>query len=226
MQKISFFFMLLVCSIAILATYEALFPLPATTIFVRFLGIIAFFLLCVALMMGPLAVLNLPVFGFLLEPRRAVGILAALFTLLHFALAFWLSLGLQLSELITQLAYALAVPALIVFTAMALTSSNWAVMKIGFKNWKILQRLGYMAFALAFLHFLLKATGLGIRAGNDTFVNLAEVSMIILGVLTIGLQLAGCLVQNSKKAAQQQPAAAGAAIEPKPAARPAAPAPG
>lgn len=199
--------MLLIFGIALLASYQALFPLPANIVFERFFALASFFLLCVVLMMGPLAAINPQIFGFLLEPRRTVGILAAIFFLIHIAFSFLFYLGLQFSQIISQIAYILAAPALLIFTLMALTSTNWAIAKIGYKNWKNLHRLGYIAFALIFAHFLLKATGLGIKINNGTFINLAEVSMIALGLLTIAVQVCGFFFQLGKKTVAPKPAA-------------------
>lgn len=45
--------------------------------------------------------------------------------------------------------------ALPIFLLMALTSTDWAVEKLGGRNWKRLHRLVYIAYPLSILHFLL-----------------------------------------------------------------------
>jgi len=93
-----------------------------------------------------------------LRIRRALGLYAFLFALMH-ALAF---IGLDYAFDFGQLARAIregrrvlaGIAALVVLLPLALTSTNRWVSRLG-KNWKRLHRLVYVAGALAVLHYAL-----------------------------------------------------------------------
>jgi DMSO/TMAO reductase YedYZ heme-binding membrane subunit len=75
---------------------------------------------------------------------------------------------------------------------------------MGFGKWKFVQRFVYLAFILSFLHFVLYTNGLFVPIQNGKiFVNLIEVGLILLGLLTILLQIGGFVktiyLKSSKK---------------------------
>ena len=204
MDKGSFMFLLLFIGFAALATYSAFFPLPTAVVFTRFLGLAGFMVLCVTLSIGPLAALWPGIFAPLLVHRRALGISSFVIVLAHFLLAFILELNSSLTYLLSQLAFQIAAIALAILAVLAAISNDWSVKNI--KSWKTVQRGAYIAFALAFVHFILKANGLFVSAGSKTFVNLGEVVMVAVGIATVALQLAGFYVIGRRKNAAQNQA--------------------
>ncbi len=193
-MKQSYLFLALFAAIALVGAYHALFAVPVAVAFTRFLALSGFLLLCTSLMIGPLAVLWPKGFAPLVEARRAVGVSAFVFVLLHFLLTAAVIFKWQLAPLILSgTPFWAAISATLMLFALTITSTDHAIRFLGASNWKNLQRLAYVAFALSFAHFLLKANGLFANAGGKAFVNLAEVFALALGILTILLQIAGFL---------------------------------
>ncbi len=200
MNRPSMFFLLILAILAAMALYEALFPLPSYIVFTRFFGLGAFFLLCVSLMIGPLAMMNHKEFGPLVEPRRAVGIAAFALVLGHIALAVGVEYGWQLGEMLTLLPIQLSLPAALIMMALAITSSDYAVKAMGPALWKRVQQLNYLVFALSFAHFLLSATGLFASVNGMVFLNLDEAFAVLLGLAVIALQVWGFFHRRRKEA--------------------------
>jgi DMSO/TMAO reductase YedYZ heme-binding membrane subunit len=89
-----------------------------------------------------------------------------------------------------------AVPATVILLILTITSSDFAVKKLGPVWWKRVQQFNYFAFVLVFVHFIQRANGLFVQNGNGTFVNIMEVSLVALGVITIGLQIVGFVTRK------------------------------
>ena len=185
MNKTSFLCLLLLCGIALLGAHSAFSGAGAQTVAIRFLALSGYFLLCVSLIIGPLA-LFFPSLAQLIEPRRAVGLAAFAFVALHVLLASGLYFNWNVAKIVAMAPLAVAVPAAIILLILALTSSNWAIAKMGMNAWKLVQRFVYLAFALVTVHFVLKANGLA--ASN---LNLAEAALLLLAAATVILQAAG-----------------------------------
>ena len=183
MQKNSFLFLIVIAGVALLAAYYAPTTLTASVLMVRFTALAAFFMLCVSLIIGPLAAIDSK-YAPLIEPRRAVGLAAFVFVALHFILVLALYFNWQALELLNYFPIMLAIPAFVILAAMALTSSDFAVQKMGMGKWKILQMFVYPAFVLILAHFVL-------QAGKHNGLNEAELALLALGAVTILLQLYG-----------------------------------
>ena len=95
----------------------------------------------------------------LLRYRRALGLVAFYYVLLHLSVWLWLDRGLDLHAAVQDIlrrpyitigmaAFALLVP-------LALTSTNWSIRKLGGKAWSKLHKLVYPAIALGALHFIM-----------------------------------------------------------------------
>ncbi len=205
MQKSSFLFLLILAGVALIGAYQALSDNASSVAIVRFLALSAFFLLCVSLMIGPLAVLRGPIFAQLIEPRRAVGVAAFVFAALHSSLVLSLYFNWNIGNVISMLPLAIAIPAYVILLAMALTSTDWAVAKLGLAKWKTLHRFVYIAFILIFAHFILKSNGLYSRGSASVPLNIAEVALVLLGIATVILQVAGFFIFSKRKAASVQP---------------------
>jgi|WetSurMetagenome_2_1015567.scaffolds.fasta_scaffold55722_3 DMSO/TMAO reductase YedYZ heme-binding membrane subunit len=200
MQKSSWLFLLLICAVALLGAYQALFPIPASTSYIRFFALSAYLLLCVSLMIGPLTVLYPQTFAQTVEPRRAVGIACFVFAILHGILVIWLKWDWGLAPLLVSLGSLATIPATLILLALTLTSSDYAIKKMGPALWKNVQRFNYLAFAFSSVHFILLANGLFVQVNGKTFVNIAEVALLLLGIATIGLQLAGFFSRRKRMA--------------------------
>lgn len=200
MKKSHALFLLLTFATVALCVYEAMFPLPASTAFINFLGLEAFMLLCVSLLLGPIAVIDRS-YAQLTGQRRAIGLSAFILTFGHIFLAAAMQFGWQFPEMFSRLFIQLAIPAALIFVVLTVTSSDYAIRRLGPKTWKGVQKLNYIAFVLSFAHFLLAARGLFVPVSNLVFVNIAEVFAILLGVAVIILQACGFAMRraNEKK---------------------------
>lgn len=92
--------------------------------------------------------------------RRSLGVVGAFFIFLHvlgalnFMLAWDASLVfVALNPFQNPLIFGML--ALPIFAIMALTSTDWAVGRLGFNRWKSVHRLVYVGYLLAVFHFLL-----------------------------------------------------------------------
>ncbi len=205
MQKSSFLFLLIIAGVALIGAYQALVPVQAGVpqAIIRFLALSAFFLLCVSLLIGPLAVLWPQKFVSLIEPRRAVGIAAFVFGTLHVFLAISIYFDWDIGAILTFMPLVIAIPAFFIMLALTLTACDFAVKKLGMANWKTIQRFAYLAFILLFAHFLLQATGLYSKDGKPVTLNIAELALVLLGIATIILQIVGFVTFRKRQAASK-----------------------
>lgn len=94
-----------------------------------------------------------------LHARRAIGVLAFYYAFLHACISFFGQLGgfpgIKYYNDRYGLALILGMFALAILFVMAVTSLDWAVDKLGFKNWKLLHRLVYLAGLAILLHIVL-----------------------------------------------------------------------
>ncbi len=94
-----------------------------------------------------------------LKARRAIGVSAFYFALLHSLFAFFGVLGgfkgLGFLDARFIFAIALSFVALIILSLMAATSFDFVITKMTFKRWKILHRLVYIAGIFVLIHALL-----------------------------------------------------------------------
>ncbi|MFA6064238.1 MAG: ferric reductase-like transmembrane domain-containing protein [archaeon] len=184
--------------LALLLIYSFLFPLPPQTILIRYFALAGFFLLCVTLLIGPTFVCVGNICGPLIKHRRRIGVLSFVFVAIHFFLVLIYSYNLNLTPIFTSIWIFIAAPALIILFILAITSVNKVIQVFGFSSWKLLQRLVYVAFILSFLHFIFNIHDAFLPLQNgSTFVNIAEVFLILLGICTILFQVLGFLKKIS-----------------------------
>lgn len=124
-------------------------------------GFVSLFLLYMAILASPLTKVfpRLPAKAAYLHARRAIGVSAFYYALLHVMITFFAQLGGFDGIKYLNQTYAVSllggVFTLGVLFVMAATSLDWAVEKMGFKNWKLLHRLVYLASLALLLHVLL-----------------------------------------------------------------------
>jgi DMSO/TMAO reductase YedYZ heme-binding membrane subunit len=209
MQKPSWLFLLLLCGVALIGAYQSFFQIDAMTSAVRFFALAGYFLLCVSLIIGPLVVLWPKEYAQLVEPRRAVGIACFVFVLVHALLVLGPRWGWDFGPLLSGPGSIATIPATLILLALALTSSDYAIRLMGPALWKNVQRFNYLAFAFSTVHFVFLANGLFVQVNGRTFVNIAEVALLALGLATVALQAAGFVAFRKRsaaaKAAQKPP---------------------
>ncbi len=153
---------------------------------IRSFGWLAILLLHVILIIGPLARLN-PKFNIVLYNRRHLGVIMFLMALIHgaFSILQFHSLGnmnaIQ-SVFLSNLRYSsimyfpfqtLGFIGLLILALMATSSHDFWLKNLGYKTWKALHMLVYVAYALLIMHIVLG----GLQ--NET-------SPVIFGILVLG----------------------------------------
>src|SRR5262245_41110457 len=92
--------------------------------------------------------------------RRMLGLFAFFYAFLHFATYALLDQRLSLSAIfadVTKRPFIIAgFAAFVILVPLAATSTAGAVRRLGFRRWKRLQRLAYVAGILAVIHFVLR----------------------------------------------------------------------
>jgi sulfoxide reductase heme-binding subunit YedZ len=120
-------------------------------------GVISIIFLYVALITSPLS----KMFGkerlaHLLFARRAIGVSAAYFALLHFGVALWGQLGgpsrLELLPPIFKWSLGMGIITLVILLMMAATSIDKVIAFMTLRRWKWLHRLVYLCVLLLILH--------------------------------------------------------------------------
>lgn len=95
----------------------------------------------------------------LLRYRRAVGLVAFYYILLHLSVWIWLDRGLDLHaalmDILRRPYITIGMAAFAILVPLALTSNNWSIRKMGGKAWARLHKLVYLAIALGALHFIM-----------------------------------------------------------------------
>ncbi len=124
----------------------------------------ALFFLYITLLATPLTRYfpMLPYRGEYIKARRALGVSACYFALLHASSAFFFNLGgfAGLSFLSNKyiVALSLSFTALLILLILAATANDKAIEKLGFARWKAIHRLVYLAGILTLIHAVMLGT--------------------------------------------------------------------
>ncbi|MCR4335204.1 MAG: ferric reductase-like transmembrane domain-containing protein [archaeon] len=110
-------------------------------------------------LMGPIARF-VPKWKNILEMRRPLGIIGFGLAALHLMMVVPILLE-NPSEVFLGDVVSIVVAgiAFVIFTLMALTSTSKWLEKLGYENWKMLQRLGYLAMTMVLFHIILLEEG-------------------------------------------------------------------
>lgn len=94
----------------------------------------------------------------LIKFRRAIGLIAFAYVLLHFAAWLALDLGLRwdlaLKDIVKRPYVTIGMVGFIAMIPLAITSNDWSVRKLGAERWRRLQKLAYVAALAGGLHYL------------------------------------------------------------------------
>jgi methionine sulfoxide reductase heme-binding subunit len=138
------------------------------------LGLWALALLLSSMMLGPLVALfpRLPLRAHLLYARRAVGVSACAFAVAHVICYLASPLRRGWRELYTPgimwvVGLLLGFLALSIMVALAITSRDAAVKRMGGRRWKRLHRLIYPLLGLVLIHAVLVGADFGLSRGPD-----------------------------------------------------------
>lgn len=156
-------------------------------------GLAAIGLISVSLMLGPLSRMFPKTFAKFLSWRKPVGIAGFAFAVIHAGYSFIefykLDVGRALAPNAFGQGFLAGVGALIILFLMAVTSTQTAMQKLGYQNWKVLQTFGYLALLLAVFHFIVVETkpdkGFDVRPFALIFLFIPIVALLLRAGLPI-----------------------------------------
>ncbi len=177
-----------VCGLRLYIPSDQLFYIRTQQIY----GLIAAVLIYIAIILTPLSkIIDKKHLSGMLFARRAIGVSAAYFSLIHTIIAVvdqtgGLS-GLQLLPERFKLSFILGTVALLILILMAVTSFDKAITFLTFKKWKILHRFVYLAIGLIVVHVWLIGTH-----ADDTMVRVitAAALAVLFGLEAFRLGIA------------------------------------
>jgi sulfoxide reductase heme-binding subunit YedZ len=119
-------------------------------------GLATLYLLTITLAISPLRRL-FPRLGWLIKFRRLLGLFAFFYATLHMltyvALYSGFSIAAMESDIARRRFITMGVAAYLLLVPLALTSTTWAIRKLGGKNWNRLHMLIYAAVICGVIHF-------------------------------------------------------------------------
>ena len=154
----------------------------------RYFGLTGLFMFYIVLTPGLLRVYvpSFPLNPLLIKARRAIGVSLFSFALAHSLLGFFVNLSGSVFAILllpdqSQLALLFSFTAFCILLAMAATSFDVMVRKMGSKHWKMLHRLGYIAGILVVFHaFLIGSHFTNPRNPIPILVNVLTVTVVLL----------------------------------------------
>lgn len=119
----------------------------------------------------------------LIKLRRAVGLVAFGYVLLH--LMVWLFLDVQIlgqiwADIVKRPYITIGMAGFVFLVPLAATSNNWSVRKLGPAGWRRLHKLTYLAVTLGGVHFLMLVKGWQLE---PIFYLLAIVALLAMRLL-------------------------------------------
>jgi methionine sulfoxide reductase heme-binding subunit len=119
-------------------------------------GLATLYLLCITLSISPLRRL-FPRLGWLIRFRRLLGLFAFFYATLHMLTYVALYSGFSVAAMGNDIAkrrfITMGVAAYLLLLPLALTSTAWAIRKLGGKNWNRLHKLIYAAAICGVIHY-------------------------------------------------------------------------
>jgi DMSO/TMAO reductase YedYZ heme-binding membrane subunit len=191
-EVFSFIFIFLLVALVFLVFIE---PKSTTKSAIKFFGLFSFFLLCLSLLFGPLAVIWPNRFLKLLELRKTVGVAAFIVVLGHFFLTMQNYFSWDIFLAASAPGVFGGMVSFFILFILAISSLDFFYKTLGSKIWKTIHYFNYIAFVFAFIHFLLKASG----PKQILNYNYLEFFLILLGLLTIILQICGFYIRFKRK---------------------------
>lgn len=99
----------------------------------------------------------IPGLGWLIKFRRLLGLFAFFYGTVHLLAYVALYAGFDVNTMLTDIAkrkfITIGVAAWLLLLPLALTSTNWAIRKLGGKNWNRLHKLVYLAAVCGIIHY-------------------------------------------------------------------------
>ena len=185
--------------------YRILIPGQMQLSLLRSFALTGATLISLALIIGPVAKLTKRNYIF---HRRTVGVWGFTFIIMHMLMVLSYIYNFNLSTVLNPLNPFLNPPifgaiAFVIFLPIYLTSTDWAVDRLGFKKWKKIHRLVYFAYIIAVLHYTL--------VSSRWFSNPANFLLLVVTAAALLLQVLA-FIKTTKKMRSKKAAMAGIII--------------
>ena len=158
-------------------------------------GLATLRLLTITLAITPLRRLS-PRLNWLIKFRRLLGLFAFFYATLHMLTYVALYSGFNLNAMLADVAkrrfITMGVAAYLLLLPLALTSTTWAIRKLGGKNWNRLHKLVYLAAICGVIHYWWQ-----VKPGVITPITIT----VILAVLLLARPVQACMQRRKKSAA-------------------------
>jgi sulfoxide reductase heme-binding subunit YedZ len=153
-------------------------------------------LLVITLAITPIRRL-IPKLGWTIRFRRMLGLYAFFYACLHLTTYVWLYSNFSLSAMIDDISQrrfiTAGLTAWLLLLPLALTSTTWAIRKLGGRRWRILHSLIYFAAVAGVVHYWW-----GVKSGVRTPLDIT----IVLGVLLLARVVLHLFSRRSKQKQQ------------------------
>lgn len=168
--------------LVIAAIYDGLGANPLEFI-TRNTGDWTLYFLCITLAITPAR--KLLQWHWLIRLRRMLGLFSFFYAACHFLTFLWFDHFFEIEEMwrdvIKRPFITVGFIAFVMLIPLALSSSNWAIRKIGGKTWQLLHRAVYVIVPLGVLHYV------WMRAGKNSFTQPMVFGAIV--ALLLGMRL-------------------------------------
>lgn len=146
----------------------------------------ATFLISISFFLGPISRF-FPYCRQYLDLRKPIGLVGYAFAAFHTLLVVFVLLEEAHEITFGEVAsIGFAAIAFMIFTLMALTSTHNWVEKLGYKNWKSLQRTGYLALVFVIFHVVLLKQGVFLtRTSGQVAISLVMVILFLRGLAIV-----------------------------------------
>ena len=165
--------------------YYVLVPDDIKPALIRSFALVGATMISAALIVGPVA--RLTKYNFIFH-RRTIGVWGFTFIIMHFftVMLYVFDLNpaliwIEPNPFVNPVIF--GVIAFWLFVPLYLTSTDWAVNRLGFRNWKNLHRLIYFAYIFSVIHYT--------QTNTELLFNPAGYLLILLTAAAIILQVAG-----------------------------------
>jgi sulfoxide reductase heme-binding subunit YedZ len=139
----------------------------------------------------------IPKLGWIIRFRRMLGLYAFFYACLHLATYIWLYSNFSLSAMLNDISQrrfiTAGLTAWLLLLPLALTSTAWAIRKLGGKRWRRLHTLVYLAAIAGVVHYWW-----GVKSGVRTPLEIT----IVLAVLLLARLAFRFIPQNKSRAVQ------------------------
>lgn len=179
----------LIVSFGIYSVSDVSQGIDAVKFATRLLAYAGTILLTVSFLLGPIRSFKPELAKYLIY-RKALGLTGAALIILHFLLAMNFHYRWSFSALFNfadpfGFPFTVAMISFLIFIAMTLTSNADSIKKLGFKKWKCLHRIGYIALFLGILHALYIPSSVFFSTRHGMFLVLLVVIALLLKAASV-----------------------------------------